>query len=76
MTVITIPKHWARKDLVLIPKEEYEAILRARPPRAFKTVRMTKVQKRELEAARRDYTRGDFVTLDVLRRDLERRNSR
>lgn len=77
MTVITIPKHWARKDLVLIPKEEYEAMKRAQPPlRAFKTVRMTKVQKRELEAARRDYARGDFVTLDVLRRDLERRNSR
>ncbi|HCB35313.1 MAG: hypothetical protein A2W52_00445 [Candidatus Taylorbacteria bacterium RIFCSPHIGHO2_02_49_25] len=87
MTVITIPKHWARKDLVLIPREEYEALKRAQPvrtlqgaggpvARAFKEVAMTKAQKRELNAARRDYTRGDIVTLDVLRRDLERRNSR
>lgn len=61
---------------MLISRDEYEAMKRTQPPRVFKTVRMTKAQKRELEAARRDYARGDFVTLDVLRKDLERRDSR
>ena len=77
MTTITIPKHFAGKDLVLVPKEEYEALeKRARFafPKKYKEVKMTKTQKRNLEAARRDYARGDFVTIDVLKRDLERRN--
>lgn len=73
MTVITIPKHLANKDLVLIPREEYEAMLRARPLRAFKTVRMTKAQKRAFERAERNYEKGNFVTPDVLRRDLANR---
>lgn len=76
MTIITIPKHLAHKDLVRVPRAEYEAMTRAQTPRVFKEVSMTKSQKRELEAARRDYGRGDFVTLDVLRQDLERRGSR
>ena len=76
MTIITIPKHLANKDLVLIPRAEYEAMLRVQPKRVFREVSMTKAQKRELGKARRDYEKGDFVTLDVLRRDLERRNSR
>lgn len=75
MTTITIPKHLANQDLVIISRDEYEAMRRAQPPRVFKTVRMTKAQKLELEAARRDYAKGDFVTLDVLRKDLERRGS-
>ncbi|KKW10968.1 MAG: hypothetical protein UY50_C0023G0014 [Parcubacteria group bacterium GW2011_GWA2_49_9] len=76
MTIITIPKHLAHKDLVLIPRAEYEEMKRGYTPRVFKEVAMTKTQKRELDVARRDYARGDVVTLDVLRRDLERRNSR
>ncbi|MDP3661479.1 MAG: hypothetical protein Q8R17_01330, partial [bacterium] len=62
--------------LVLIPKEEYEELKRAESPRVFKEVSMTKVQKRDLEIARQDYARGDFVTLDVLKHDMERRSSR
>ena len=76
MTTITIPKRLISKDLILISRDEYEAMKRVPSERAFKTVRQTPAQKRELEAARRDYARGDFVTLDVLRKDLERRGSR
>lgn len=76
MTVITIPKHLLHKDLVLIPKEEYEELKRTEPMRTFKEISMTKTQKRDLEAARQDYVRGDFVTLDVLKHDLARRDSR
>lgn len=73
MTIITIPKHLAHKDLVLIPREEYEAMTRVQSPRAFKEVRMTKAQKRAFEQAERNYEKGNFVTLDVLRRDLASR---
>lgn len=73
MTVITIPKHLANKDLVLIPREEYEEMKRAQPPRVFKEVSMTKAQKRAFEQAERNYAKGNFVTLDVLRRDLASR---
>ncbi len=76
MNVITIPKQFAGHEFVLIRKDEYEALKRGQPARVFKEVAMTKAQKRELDAARRDYKRGDFVTIDVLRRDLERRSSR
>lgn len=75
MTIITIPKKAQKEDLVIIPKSEYERLIHARASRVFKEVSMTKAQKRDLEVARRDYAQGNFVTLDVLKRDLARRNS-
>lgn len=79
MTFITIPKHLAGKDLVLVPKEEYE-ILQERasfaPPTKYKTLKMTAKDRHELEAARLDYKKGNFVTIDVLKRDLARRSSK
>lgn len=79
MTTITIPKNFAGKDLVLVPKEEYEALQECAnfaSSKKYKEVRMTKAQKRDLNVARRDYARGDFVNLDVLKRDLANRSSR
>ena len=73
MTIITIPKHLAHKDLVLIPREEYEELKSAQPPRVFKEVPMTKAQKRAFERAERNFSKGNFVTLDVLRQDLAQR---
>lgn len=69
MTIITIPKHLAHRDLVLIPREEYEAMKRGEP-RVFKTVRMTKAQKRAFERAERNYAKGKSLTLDEFRRKL------
>lgn len=74
MTTITIPKHLAGRRLMLVPEEEYEKYKAfkqtGQPPRVFKTVRMTKAQKRAFERAERNYEKGNFVTLNVLRRDL------
>lgn len=70
MTVLTIPKHLAHKDLVLIPREEYEAMVRAQPPCVFKTVRMTTAQKHAFERAERNYANGKTLTLDELKRKL------
>lgn len=63
----------AHKDLVLIPRDEYEAMLRDKPRRIFKKVTMTKAQKLAFERAERNYAKGNFVNLDVLRRDLASR---
>ena len=60
MTIITIPKHLAHKDLVLIPRKEYETLVRARAPRVFEEVAMTKAQKRAFERAERNFANGRF----------------
>ncbi len=70
MTIITIPKHLTRKDLVLIPKEEYEALKRAQSPRVFKEVAMTKGQKLALARARKNLATGNTLTLDEFKRKL------
>ncbi len=73
MTVITIPKHLThltRKNLVIIPREEYEELKSAKPPRVFKEVRMTKAQKRAFELAERNFAAGKSLTLDELKRKL------
>lgn len=70
MTTITIPKWLINKDLVLIPRDEYEAMKRAPSQRVFKTVRMTKVQKQAFERAERNYIKGKTLTLDEFRRKL------
>ena len=79
MTTITIPKRLAAKDLIIVAKEDYEALTERAsfaPPLNYKTVRMSTNDKRALEAARRDYRKGNFVTIDVLKRDLARRSQK
>lgn len=73
MTLITIPKKAQREDLVIIPKSEYERLVSVKMPRIFKEVSMTKNQKCAFERAKRNFAKGNFVTLDALKRDLERR---
>jgi hypothetical protein len=74
MARITIPKKLVQRgDLVLVPKQEYEEFL------AFKRIREftpTLAQKRALARARRDFAKGRYVTLEELRRELDRRRSR
>ncbi len=69
MSVITIPKQLAQKDdLVVIPKSEYLEFLRLRG--LIKEVKPTKVELKAIERGRRAITRGDFVTLDALKKEL------
>ena len=70
MTVITIPKQLTNKELVLIPREEYEELKNAQPMRAFKEVRQTPAQKRAFERAERNFAAGRSLTLDELKRKL------
>ena len=70
MNVITIPKHLTNKDLVIIPKEEYEALKRGTMPRVFKEVSMTKSQKRAFERAEKNFAAGKSLTIDECRQKL------
>ncbi len=71
MPTVTIPKELAKKgDLILIPREEYEALLYGR--RKVKTFKPTVVQKKALMESRRQLAHGDFFTLKELRHELAR----
>ncbi len=70
MTTITIPKELSRKgELVIIPREDYEELLHFRL-KNIKEVKMTPLQKRMLERARRNLRRGKFLTIHELKRKL------
>ena len=76
-TAVTIPKELARKgDLVLIPREEYEALVRARravqPLRSVKTFTATPAEKRMFARARKNFAAGKYLTLDQLKHELGR----
>jgi len=69
MPIITIPRQLARKDdLVVIPKSEYVEFLRLRG--LIKEVKPTKTELKAIERGRRAIAKGDFVTLDELKKEL------
>lgn len=74
MNTITIPKQLAaRGDLVLIPREEYETLLRFRIKR-INDVLLTPSQRRMLERARVNVSRNNFLTIHELKRKLALKN--
>ena len=70
MTIITIPKQFANEELVIIPKREYEAMKCAQELRVFKEVPMTKSQESAFKRAERNFTQGNFLTLDEFKQKL------
>lgn len=70
MSIITIPKKMtAKDDLVVLPRKEYEALLRLRP-RMITEVVMTQPQKLALQKARKNLAQGKSLTLNELKRKL------
>jgi hypothetical protein len=72
MTTITIPKKNSKaKELVAIPREEYEELLDIK-----KNVEMVKefiptaAQKKDLTEARKEYEKGEYITLEQLDHEL------
>ncbi|MDP3792144.1 MAG: hypothetical protein Q8Q89_00205 [bacterium] len=69
MSVITIPKQLMReKELVLIPKKEHEELLGLK--KVIKVVKPTAAEKRAIERGRKEMVKGDFVTLEGLKKEL------
>jgi len=76
MSIITISKKITKgKELVVVPREEYEEYLQwqrtVKPPRTFKTFKPTPVELRDLKRARKDYKKGKYMTIDELKRRLD-----
>ncbi|MEK7099077.1 MAG: hypothetical protein AAB916_01005 [Patescibacteria group bacterium] len=70
MNVITIPKKLAQKgDLVVLPRAEYEALVRHQP-RVIPTARLTAADKRAIARSRKELARGEYVTIDQLVHEL------
>lgn len=73
MTLVTIPKKLARKgDLAIVPRREYEEFLEFKKAREFTP---TAAERKALARARRDFRKGNFLTLEQLDRFLARRRT-
>ena len=72
MTTITIPKTLIKeKELVLIPRREYEEFSRwQKTTKPFKSFKPTLAQKKALSKARKNFANGKFLTIDELKRKL------
>lgn len=69
MATITIPKSLIKgDDLVIIPRKEYEEFLELR--KIVPLVKLTPSEKRDLKQARKEYARGEYITLDQLENEL------
>jgi len=70
MTTLTIPQSLIReRELVVIPKAEYESLLKTRM-RKIEEIEMTNIQKRALIDARKNLSKGKFMTIGNLRHKL------
>lgn len=68
MTLITIPKKLAQKgDLVVVPRREYETLLKQRIVKEFTP---TAAQKRALKDTMQEYRAGKTLSYDELVRKL------
>ena len=70
MVVITVPKNLIKNDdLVIIPRKEYEEFLGFRL-RKIQEAELTIVQKRALIRARKNLSKGKFLTIYELKKKL------
>ena len=71
MSVITIPKKLTEKgDLVIIPRQEYERLLGLK--KVFPVVKPSKEEMRAIRRGEREIAKGEYITLEQLKRELER----
>ena len=71
MNIITIPKKMAQRgDLIVIPRQEYERLLRLK--KVFPVVKPSKEEMRAIRRGEREIAKGEYITLEQLKRELER----
>ena len=65
MAIITIPKKLTKgEELIIISRKEYEDYLKLR--KVIPLVKMTVLEKREWQRAKKDYEQRKYVTLEKL----------
>lgn len=67
MPTITISKNLIKDDLVVIPRKEYESLLKLKAIREFSP---TAAQKKALRRAKRNFSRGKTLSYDELAQKL------
>lgn len=74
MTIITIPKELAGNDnLVAIPKNAYKEFLDwLKHSTPVRTYNPTKSDIKALERGRKNFAKGNYVTLEALENELDR----
>lgn len=75
MNTVTIPKEISEKgDLIVIPRLEYEGLLKRHI--VVPVVKLTQTEKRVLERSRKEMAEGKYVTLEELENELGIANRR
>lgn len=68
MTTLTIPKKVTKgKELIILPREDYERLLSQRLVPIYES---TLREKKGIQKAREDYKKGNFMTIHELKRKL------
>jgi len=71
MSIITIPRQLIReKELVLIPKKEYEELLDWKKG-SFRVVKPTKAELKAIERGRREVRLGKYESWEKVKYELE-----
>ena len=73
MSTFTIPKKITKgAELVIVPREEYEEYSQWRKAvQSHRIFKPTKAQLKDLEEAREEHQRGEYMTLDELKHKLD-----
>ena len=70
MDTITIPRKITKgEELVVISRKMYEEYLELR--KFVPVVKMTNAERHEWRKAKKEYERGEYLTLDEFKRELE-----
>ena len=67
-TTVEFKKISKNNDVITVSRQEYEALLRKQ--RFIPVARLTLSEKKALEKARKEMTKGDYLTLDELKNEL------
>lgn len=73
MNVVTIPRALRKeKNLIAVPRNTYEEFLAwQKKNKSMKTFIPTASEKRSLARARKNFLRGNYVTLEKIQNELE-----
>jgi len=74
MTTVTIPKELAKnKDLIAVPRNTYEEFLVwLKQVKSAKTFKPTKAELKALARGRKNFAKGNYITLEELENELDR----
>lgn len=74
MTTITIPKELTKsKDLIAVPRNAYEEFLAwLKQIKLARTFKPTKAELRAILRGRKNFAKGNYITLEELENELDR----